>query len=140
MEVLPQAQVALGDLIAAHRADGLAPGEFRRSWVRSPWIALLDFFLSTVLSGPLTREVLAGAAITPFVLLKSALDVLLLKVAVGRHCGEVRQLVASHGAPVGPHDLLIAAQALALGLTAVTAKVDEFTRVPGLGVENGLSE
>jgi len=38
------------------------------------------------------------------------------------------------------NDLLIAAQALALGLTVVTANVDEFSRVPGLGVENWLSE
>lgn len=38
------------------------------------------------------------------------------------------------------NDLLIAAQALALGLTVVTVNVDEFCRVPGLGVENWLSE
>ena len=93
---------AIGARLDAHRADGLAPGEFRRSRGRSPWIALLGFFLSTVLSGPLTMEVLAGTAITPFVLLKSALDVLQLEVPVGRHCGEVRQLVASQGTPIGP--------------------------------------
>ena len=38
------------------------------------------------------------------------------------------------------NDLWIAAQALGLGLTVVTANVDEFSRVPGLGVENWLSE
>ncbi|MGD8644446.1 MAG: VapC toxin family PIN domain ribonuclease, partial [Chromatiales bacterium] len=35
-------------------------------------------------------------------------------------------------------DLLIAAQALALDLTVVTANVREFSRVPGLRVENWL--
>ena len=41
---------------------------------------------------------------------------------------------------MGPNDLLIAAQALALNLTVVTANVQEFSRVPGLGVEDWLPE
>ncbi|MEH2127845.1 hypothetical protein [Nostoc sp.] len=36
------------------------------------------------------------------------------------------------------NDLLIAAHALALNLTLVTANVREFERVPGLRVENWL--
>lgn len=43
------------------------------------------------------------------------------------------------GTPIGPNDLLIAAQALDLGLTVVTDNVDEFARVAGLRVENWLT-
>ncbi len=40
------------------------------------------------------------------------------------------------GTMVGPYDLLIAATALAHGLTMVTANVGEFARIDGLKVEN----
>ena len=36
------------------------------------------------------------------------------------------------GTPIGPFDLLIAAQALRTGMTLVTANVSEFARVAGL--------
>ncbi len=42
------------------------------------------------------------------------------------------------GQPIGPNDSLIAAHALALGATLVTADA-EFARVPGLKVENWLA-
>jgi predicted nucleic acid-binding protein len=40
------------------------------------------------------------------------------------------------GTPIGPNDLMIAATALANGLTVVTANEVEFRRVPELAVEN----
>ena len=73
-------------------------------------------------------------------LILSALDILPLETPADRHYGELRQHLASQGTPIGPNDLLIAAQALALGLTVVTANVQEFSRVPGLGVENWLAQ
>ena len=73
-------------------------------------------------------------------LILSALDILPLEVPADRHYGEVRQQLARQGTPIGPNDLLIAAQALALDLTVVAANVEEFARVPGLMVENWLSE
>jgi tRNA(fMet)-specific endonuclease VapC len=42
------------------------------------------------------------------------------------------------GTPIGPNDLLIAAHALASGLTLVTDNAEEFGRVAGLEVENWL--
>ncbi len=42
------------------------------------------------------------------------------------------------GRPIGPNDLFIAAHALALDLTLVTANHREFARVSGLRVENWL--
>jgi len=40
--------------------------------------------------------------------------------------------VTASGTPIGPYNLLIAGQALARGLTVVTANVGEFGRGPGL--------
>lgn len=53
-----------------------------------------------------------------------------------RRAGEIRAHLAAAGAPIGPYDALIAAQALARGLVLVTHNTREFARVPGLGVED----
>jgi tRNA(fMet)-specific endonuclease VapC len=46
--------------------------------------------------------------------------------------GELRGAMERAGTPIGPYDLLIAAQALRIRATLVTANVAEFARVPGL--------
>jgi tRNA(fMet)-specific endonuclease VapC len=53
--------------------------------------------------------------------------------------GEIRAKLQADGAPIGPYDLLIAAQALGRGLTLVTANVKEFRRVAGLDVEDWIN-
>ena len=73
-------------------------------------------------------------------LILSALEVLPLEPPADRHYGEIRQDLARRGTPIGPNDLLIAAHARALDLTVVTANMREFSRIPGLRVENWLSE
>lgn len=50
--------------------------------------------------------------------------------------GKVRAHLASLGAPIGPNDLMIAAIALAHRLTLVTHNTSEFSRVPGLSIED----
>ena len=50
--------------------------------------------------------------------------------------GRVRAALEGDGAPIGPLDTLIAAHALSLGVTLVTNNVREFSRVPGLAVDN----
>jgi tRNA(fMet)-specific endonuclease VapC len=52
--------------------------------------------------------------------------------------GAIRAELERRGTPIGPNDLFIAAHALALDLTLITANVSEFSRVPGLRVENWL--
>ena len=47
---------------------------------------------------------------------------------------------ALRAAPIGPNDLVIAATAVAIGATLVTANTREFGRVPGLAVENWRPE
>lgn len=52
------------------------------------------------------------------------------------HCAELRAFLARQGRPIGPYDLQIAAIARSAGLCLVTRNVSEFSRVPGLAVEN----
>lgn len=51
---------------------------------------------------------------------------------------KLRTHLEKAGTPIGPNDLLIAAHALTLNPTLVTANTREFNRVPNLGVENWL--
>ena len=50
--------------------------------------------------------------------------------------GEIRAILRRTGTPIGPYDVLIAGQALARGMTVVTANIGEFSRVEGLATEN----
>lgn len=50
--------------------------------------------------------------------------------------GRIRAHLAGLGTPIGPNDLLIAAIALANGLIVVTHNTGEFSRVPGLALED----
>jgi Predicted nucleic acid-binding protein, contains PIN domain len=57
---------------------------------------------------------------------------------VDEHYGRCRATLASAGQPIGDMDMLIAAHALALDAVLVTNNESEFSRVPGLKVENWL--
>lgn len=72
-------------------------------------------------------------------LILSAIDVLPLESPVDRFYAQTRHRLTQQGNPIGPNDLLIAAHALTLELSVVTANSREFSRVPGLKVENWLS-
>jgi tRNA(fMet)-specific endonuclease VapC len=50
--------------------------------------------------------------------------------------GKLRAHLVGLGTTIGPNDLLIAATALANGLTLVTHNTTEFSRVPGLPLED----
>jgi tRNA(fMet)-specific endonuclease VapC len=50
--------------------------------------------------------------------------------------GWIRAHLAALGKPIGPNDLLIASIAVANGLTLVTNNTSEFSRVPGLKLED----
>mgnify|MGYP006302581873 CR=1 FL=1 len=53
--------------------------------------------------------------------------------------GEIRATLEQAGEPIGGMDLLIAAQAVSLGIPLVTNNEREFTRVPNLIIENWAS-
>ena len=52
------------------------------------------------------------------------------------HFGDIRAALARQGKPIGPYDLQIAAIARAHGLVVITHNTREFTRIPGLMVED----
>lgn len=52
------------------------------------------------------------------------------------HTGQIRAELAKAGTPIGPYDQMIAGHARSLGLIVVTNNVSEFSRVPGIRVEN----
>lgn len=55
-------------------------------------------------------------------------------------CGAIRARLEQAGRPIGGNGLLIAAQAIALGLTVVTDNEREFGRLPELPRENWLRD
>lgn len=68
-----------------------------------------------------------------------AIPVLALDSPADAQYGKLRAALEAAGQPIGGNDLLIAAQALALGLTLVTDNTREFGRIHGLKVENWLA-
>ena len=50
--------------------------------------------------------------------------------------GEIRAALAAKGTPIGPYEVLIAAQAKTRDLVLITNNVGEFRRVDGLDVED----
>lgn len=67
------------------------------------------------------------------------LEVLPLEPPADRVYGRLRSRLQSMGRPIGSNDLLIAAQALALGHTLVTANETELSRIAELPLKNWLA-
>ncbi len=68
----------------------------------------------------------------------ATIPVLPLEVPADADYGRQRAQLEASGQPIGGNDLLIAAHALALGLTLVTHNTREFSRIVGLQVEDWL--
>ena len=64
------------------------------------------------------------------------LEVLPYDDLAARDYGEIRAYLESGGVQIGALDMLIAAHARSVGCTLVTKNTGEFSRVPGLLVEN----
>lgn len=68
----------------------------------------------------------------------AAMDVLPFEAPADSKYGLIRTQLEKEGRPIGGNDLLIAAQASALGYTLVTDNIGEFGRVQGLHCENWM--
>jgi tRNA(fMet)-specific endonuclease VapC len=68
------------------------------------------------------------------------LDVLALEAPADAAYGLIRTRLEQAGRPIGSNDLLLAAQAIALGYTIVTDNEGEFARIDGLLRENWLRQ
>lgn len=110
----------------ANRLRGTSTGECCMSIVS---LAELRFGAAKVGSDRLWRKVDGFLAIAPALPFDHPAEVTYAKV---------RADLERRGRPIGPLDLLIASHALSLDLTLVTANIREFSRVPGLKVENWL--
>jgi tRNA(fMet)-specific endonuclease VapC len=58
------------------------------------------------------------------------------ELGAAKEAVRVRALLESQGQPIGPYDVLLAGQALADSWILVTANTREFSRVPGLTLED----
>lgn len=67
-----------------------------------------------------------------------ALEVLAFETPADAAYGLLRMRLEQAGRPIGANDLLIAAQAIALGYTIVTDNEKEFARIENLARENWL--
>ena len=63
-------------------------------------------------------------------------DVLPFESEDAAHAGDIRAHLERRGTPIGPYDILIAAQARCRDAALVTLNQREFNRVPGLIVVN----
>ena len=70
----------------------------------------------------------------------TALDVVPFERPADTAYGLIRGRLEQMGRPIGGNDLLIAAQAMAIGYTVVTDNEREFARVEGLLCENWLRQ
>lgn len=68
----------------------------------------------------------------------SAIEVRPFDTPADHEYARLRLHLEQAGTPIGPNDMLIAAHALAIESILVTANTGEFSRVPGLTVENWL--
>ena len=69
-------------------------------------------------------------------LLAGPIKVLNFDAEDARESGDIRATLARAGTPIGPYDVLIAAQARRRGAILVTANKNEFARVPGLQTQD----
>ena len=69
-------------------------------------------------------------------LVLSTIPVMPFEAPADRLYGKLRVYLEERGTLIGPNDMLIAAQALALDCTIVTRNVREFSRVPELKVDD----
>lgn len=78
--------------------------------------------------GEKTRQKLA-MFLSPFTILPFTTDDAVM-------AGRLRGYLEHQGTPIGPYDVLIAAQGASEGLTVVTHNIGEFSRVPDLKLED----
>jgi tRNA(fMet)-specific endonuclease VapC len=70
----------------------------------------------------------------------SLVQVLAYSTKASQHYGAIRSQLEKSGQPIGVNDVHIAAHARSEGLVVVTNNTSEFSRIPGLMVENWVQQ
>lgn len=107
--------------------DGVAAGQIGISSITH---AELDF--GVVKSGSRRNRVALDKFLLP-------LEIMPFDADAARQYGKLRTQLELAGTPIGALDTLIAAHALALGITLITNNTREFERVPKLRLEDWAS-
>lgn len=108
----------------------------RRVGAKGAAIALSSVVLFELWYGVVRSERRRENAERLRVFLSGAINVVPFEDQDAAAAGDLRAVLEAAGTPIGPYDLLIAAQALRIGATLVTANVSEFRRVRGLVLQD----
>lgn len=102
-----------------------------------------EVVISTITYGELYNGALksreAPAALANLEILVELLPVAPLPATTGKCYGTIRSALEKAGNIIGGNDLWIAAHAIELDLILVTNNTREFSRIPGLNLENWLA-
>ncbi len=105
-------------------------------------VALSDLLLSPVVLGELQLGVEKSSHreknASRLAHIVEGIQLAALDAETSRHYGEIRAQLERAGTPIGANDYWVAAQGKALGAVVVTDNSGEFSRVPGLVIENWL--
>jgi tRNA(fMet)-specific endonuclease VapC len=118
-------------------AGGAAAGRFRQHLTGSGEVQVVTSIVVQCELRYGLRKASSPRLLQAYALQMAQLPVLPLDGLVVEHYANLRNSLASVGKPIGPLDTLIAAHALALDATLVSADA-EFARIPGLALENWL--
>lgn len=109
----------------AQRMDGMPPGA----------VVLCSVVLAELLYGARGSSK-PNESLRLVTLFSDPFDSLPFDDIAAEHYGVIRAELAARGTPIGPNDLMIAAIAKAHNITLVTHNTAEFSRVPGLNLED----
>jgi len=112
----------------------------RRLVRRGVWIAVSTIVLYELWYGVARSQRRRENAERLRVFLSGNIDVARFDEDDAVTAGDLRAALETAGTPIGPYDLLIAAQALRSSATLVTANVSEFARVRGLDWQDWTAE
>ena len=107
-------------------------GRLRRVVSRGASIAVSSVVLYELWYGVARSERRRDNAERLRIFLSGKIDVVPFDEQDAVTAGDLRATLEAAGTPIGPYDLLIAAQALRKRATLVTANISEFARVQGL--------
>ena len=113
---------------ALRRIVSLSPGE---AGISAVTLAELRFGVAKSAQGERNRQ-----ALDEFLL---PLEIADFDAGAAGSYGKVRAALEAAGMPIGPLDTQIGAHALSLGAVLVTHNTREFSRIPGLAVEDWLA-